>query len=243
MAGVDRDRRRLSFGPSAGTYDRYRPGYPPEAIAWLLGPEPRRVLDVGAGTGKLTRGLVDAGHEVVAVEPDAGMRAAFAAAVPGIEILEGSAEELPVPDGTFDAVTAGQAFHWFEARALPEIARVLRPGGLLGVVVNLRDTSEPWVAELARILRHPEADAEIETFGPLFGRVEEASFRHSMAIDVAALLGLVSSRSYTIVMPADERDAMLAEVETLGRRAAAASPDGELRLPYVTVCLRARRSS
>jgi SAM-dependent methyltransferase len=185
--------------------------------------------------------LLDAGHDVVAVEPDGGMREAFAAAMPGIEILEGSAEELPVPDGAFDAVTAGQAFHWFEERALPEFARALRPGGLLGVIFNLRDESEPWVAELARILRHPEADAEIETFGPLFGPVAEATFTHAQQIDVPGLLGLVSSRSYTIVMPADERAEMLAGVEALGRRAAAASTDGELRLPYVTVCLRAER--
>jgi SAM-dependent methyltransferase len=185
--------------------------------------------------------LLDAGHDVVAVEPDGGMREAFAAAMPGIEILEGSAEELPVPDGAFDAVTAGQALHWFEERALPEFARALRPGGLLGVIFNLRDESEPWVAELARILRHPEADAEIETFGPLFGPVAEATFTHAQQIDVPGLLGLVSSRSYTIVMPADERAEMLAGVEALGRRAAAASTDGELRLPYVTVCLRAER--
>jgi SAM-dependent methyltransferase len=240
---VDRDRRRLSFGPSAELYERYRPGYPPEAIAWLLGGSALRVLDVGAGTGKLTRALLEAGHEVVGVEPDPGMRAAFAARLPGIEVLEGAAEELPVADGSFDAVAAGQAFHWFDqARALPEIARVLPRGGLLGVIFNFRDESEPWVAELARILRHPEADADIRSFGPLFEPIEEASFRHTQSIDVPGLLGLVSSRSYAIVMPAEEREEMLAEVEALGQRVAASSPGGELRLPYVTAGLRARRA-
>ena len=91
------------------------PGYPPAAIAWLLGPSPLRVLDVGAGTGKLTRALLAAGHDVVAVEPDPGMRAAFAAALPETEILEGAAEELPVAAGSFDAVAAGQSFHWFDS--------------------------------------------------------------------------------------------------------------------------------
>jgi len=240
---VDVERRRLSFGPIADAYDRYRPDYPAEAIAWLLGSSPLRVLDVGAGTGKLTRALLAAGHEVVAVEPDAGMRAAFPAATPETEILEGSAEQLPVADGSFDAVTAGQAYHWFDrARALPELARVLRPGGPLAIAFNLRDVSEPWVAELARILRDPEADTEIDSFGPLFGKVERAIFKHAKLFDVPGLLGLVSSRSYTIVMPAEQREAMLAEVEQLGRRVAAAERSGRLRLPYVTVCLRARRA-
>jgi SAM-dependent methyltransferase len=243
MGAVDRDRRRLSFGPRADLYERYRPGYPPDAIAWLLGESALRVLDVGAGTGKLTRTLLAAGHEVVAVEPDPGMRAAFAAALPGVAILEGAAEELPVADGSFDACVAGQAFHWFDqARALPEIARVLRPGGLLGVIFNFRDESEPWVAELARLLRHPEADADIRSFGSLFGPIDEASFRHAQSIDVPGLLGLVSSRSYAIVMPAEAREEMLAEVEALGRRVAGSSPSGELRLPYVTTGLRARRA-
>jgi SAM-dependent methyltransferase len=241
---VDRERRRLSFGPSADAYERYRPGYPQDAVAWLLGDRPLHVLDVGAGTGKLTRTLLDAGHDVVAVEPDPGMRAAFAAGMPGIDVVEGAAEALPVADAAFDAVAAGQAFHWFDqSRALPEIARVLRPGGLLGVIFNFRDESEPWVAELARILRHPEADADLRSFGPLFGAIEEASFAHAQSIDIPALLGLVSSRSYAIVMPADEREAMLAQVEALGRRVAASSADGRLRLPYVTVCLRARRAA
>jgi len=248
MASVERDRRRLSFGPSADVYERYRPGYPEEAIAWLLGPSPLRVLDVGAGTGKLTRALLAAGHEVVAVEPDPGMRAAFAAALPETEILEGSAEELPIADGSFDAAAAGQSFHWFdESRALPEIARVLRPGGLLAVIFNLRDESEPWVAELGAILRGEDGTGNSGTdedvdLGPLFGSVDQAVVPHEQTVDVPGLVGLAATRSYTLVLPADQRATMLAEIEALATRAAAATPTGELRLPYVAVCRRARRA-
>jgi SAM-dependent methyltransferase len=247
MMGMDRDRRRLSFGPSAELYERYRPGYPPEAIAWLFGDSPLRVLDVGAGTGKLARVLLACGHVVVAVDPDPAMRAAFAAATPDTEILAGTAEVLPFADGSFDAVTAGQSFHWFdECRALPEIARVLRPGGLLAVVFNLRDESEPWVAELGRILRGQDGtgnsgtDAGVEDFGPLFGPVEHVAVPHVQKFDVPGLVGLAGTRSYALVLPPDERASMLAAVETLGRQVAAATPDGEIRLRYFAVCLRAR---
>ena len=247
MVGMDRDLRRLSFGPSADRYERYRPGYPPEAIAWLFGESRLRILDVGAGTGKLARVLLAAGHEVVAVDPDPAMRAAFAASTRDSEIVAGTAEELPFADASFDAVTAGQSFHWFdESRALPEIARVLRAGGLLAVVFNLRDESEPWVAELGRILRgrdgtgNSETDAEARDFGPLFGPVEQAAVPHVQTFDVPGLVGLAGTRSYALVLPPDERAAMLSEVESLGRRVAAATPGGRVRLPYFAVCLRAR---
>lgn len=247
---MDVERQRLSFGPSADVYERHRPDYPPAAIRWALGAEPLRVLDVGAGTGKLTRALLAAGHEVVAVEPDAQMRDAFAAAVAGVDVLCGSAEELPVADESFDAVAVGQAYHWFDtSRALPELARVLHPEGLLAVVWNRRDVSEPWVAELSRILvgpggrrGDPEAERAIESFGPLFTPPEQTTVTHVQPLHLEGLLGLVASRSYTIVLPDGERAAMLAEVAELGRRVAAAGPDGLLRLPYLTMCVRARRA-
>lgn len=250
MALVDAERQRLSFGPSAGIYDHHRPDYPPAAIAWLLGAAPLRVLDVGAGTGKLTRALLAAGYEVAAVEPDPQMRDAFAEAATGAEVLDGSAEALPVPDGSFDAVAVGQAYHWFDAsRALPEIARVLRTDGVLAVVWNRRDVSEPWVAELTRILvgpdgqrGDPETDRAIASFGPLFTPLEQTTVPHVQPLDLEGLLGLVSSRSYTVVLPPDERTAMLGEVEELGRRVAAQTPDELLRMPYLTMCVRARRT-
>lgn len=128
-----------SFGEQAGLYERARPDYPDAAVTWLVGAA-RRVADVGAGTGKLTRVLRRLGREVVAVEPDAAMRAELVAAVPGVEVLAGTGEALPLPDTSVDAVTFGQAWHWVDpAAGSIEAARVLRPGGVLGLVWNARD--------------------------------------------------------------------------------------------------------
>ena len=145
--------RAGSFDSAAGLYERGRPPYPPAALDWLLPPGARRVLDLGAGTGKLTRQLVARGLDVVAVEPLDGMRAELARAVPGARVLAGSAERIPLADGAVDAVLAAQAWHWVDpARAVPEVARVLAPGGTLGLVWNERDERESWVAELGRII-------------------------------------------------------------------------------------------
>ena len=149
------------FGAGAEAYEQGRPSYPPDLVAWLvdrlgLGPG-RRLADVAAGTGKLTRLLVPSGAEVVAVEPVAAMRTQLEAACPEVEVLDGTAEALPLGDGSVDAITVAQAFHWFEpAAALAEAARVLRPGGGLAVTFNERDTRESWVAELSRLIRWDE---------------------------------------------------------------------------------------
>ena len=141
------------FGNAAAAYERGRPSYPDHAVAYLaaelgLGPA-TRVLDLAAGTGKLTRLLVEGGADVVAVEPVAAMRTVLAEAVPGVPALEGTAEAIPLPDGSVDAVTVAQAFHWFDAgTALAEIHRVLRPGGGLGLIWNARGATSEWVAVL-----------------------------------------------------------------------------------------------
>jgi SAM-dependent methyltransferase len=247
MDEAARERRRCSFGPAAEEYERYRPGYPAEAVAWVAGNAPRRVLDLGAGTGKLTRVLVAAGHDVVAVEPDAAMREAFAALLPEVQALAGAAEALPLPDRSVDVVAAAQAFHWFDLdRALPEIARVLRPGGTFGVLANLRDESVPWVAELGAVLHGEDGTGyshegdEPESFGPLFRPVEQAEFRHVHEMDVEGLIGLAASRSYALTLPDDERLVLLAQVEALGAREARGT-EGRLALPYVTSCDRAAK--
>ncbi|HKA84838.1 MAG TPA: class I SAM-dependent methyltransferase [Acidimicrobiales bacterium] len=147
----------LGFDSNAAAYERSRPSYPAEAVAHVVGHggigPGRRVVDLAAGTGKLTRLLVPTGAEVVAVEPVAGMRRQLAVTLPGIEVLDGTAEDLPLPDDSADAVTVAQAFHWFDAPvALSEIRRVLRPGGHLFLVWNTRDRSYDWVRAFGDLL-------------------------------------------------------------------------------------------
>jgi len=237
----ERERRRTSFGAVAGAYERARPGYPREAVAWLTDGA-RAVLDLGAGTGKLTRGLLALGLEVVAVEPDAQMAARLREALPDARGAAGHAEGIPLPDAAVDAVVAGQAYHWFDPeRALPEIARVLRPGGRLGLVWNTRDERMPWVARLSGLLgaeaweRGPE---ESLAASGLFGAVEEARFEHAQELDAEGLRALVSSRSNVAIMAEAERGDLLAAVDALFAEEA---DGGRVTLPYVTQCFRTDR--
>jgi SAM-dependent methyltransferase len=147
------EKQRLSFGAAAQHYDRSRPSYPAAALSWALGEPPAQVVDLGAGTGLLTRTALAAGFDVIPVEPDLGMRDQLAAATPGTTPLAGSAESIPLPDGAADAVIAGQAYHWFDREAAhPEIARVLRLGGVFAPVWNYRDTSVAWAGALDEII-------------------------------------------------------------------------------------------
>jgi SAM-dependent methyltransferase len=237
--------QRTSFGPAAGLYDRIRPRYPVEAVRWLLGPEPVRVVDLGAGTGILTRQLVELGHEVTAVEPDAGMRARLASALPGVPALDGAAEAVPLPDHSVDAVVAGQAYHWFDRdRAHAEVARVLRPGGIFGPVWNVRDESVPWVRELSVLMEEcaerattlDERELGPDAFGPLFGPATRATFAFSVVHTADSLVDLMRSRSYYLAAPPDRRDAIDRAVRAL------VSTRTEFELPYVTYAYRARRS-
>ena len=237
--------RRLSFGATALHYDRYRPGYPPAAASWLVAvPAPARVLDLGAGTGRLARVLAELGHDVLAVEPDDGMRAVAEAALRG-RTASGTAERIPAPDGFFDAVVVAQAFHWFDPdRALPEIARVLRPGGHLGVIWNVRDESAGWSARLSELVggedrRTAEGRGRSPGFGPLFGREQSLVVDHEQELDAERLVGLASSWSYVALRP--DRDQVLAQV----RGIATGHPDlaGRERfaLRYTTRAFRAPR--
>src|SRR5256886_989687 len=144
--------RGLSFGPAADLYDQVRPSYPQQALVWALGEAPRKVVDLGAGTGILTRVVRALGHEVLPVEPDEAMRDRLVQGTPDTTPLAGTAEKIPLPAGAVDAVVAGQAYHWFDPEpAHREIARVLAHGGGFAPVWNVRDDSVPWVAELTRI--------------------------------------------------------------------------------------------
>jgi SAM-dependent methyltransferase len=237
------------FAAAADVYERARPSYPQDAVDWIVeraGLRPGRVVvDLAAGTGKLTRLLVPSGAEVVAVEPVPEMRAKLEEVVPGVSALYGTAERLPFADGSADVVTVAQAFHWFDhERALPEIARVLRPGGTLALVWNLRDESVPWVRRLGKLIGSerpgddPNKDAvEILERSGLFEGIETRTFRHWQEVGRDSLIGLVESRSYVAAMAERERAALLRQVGELydeyGR-----GHDG-MQLPYLTECYRA----
>ena len=234
-----------SFAGVADAYERARPGYPEEAVRWLTGDRPSDVVDLGAGTGKLTRVLAGLGHRVTAVEPLPEMRILLEQALPNVTALAGGAEALPLADASADVVACGQSFHWFDhAVALPEIARVLRPGGRLALVWNTRDELTPWVRRLSTLIGvesvgRSDADEPIAESG-LFGPVERATFPYVQRLDRDGLRDLVLSRSYCAKLTPPEREPVLAGVGQLYDEAAGA--DG-LLLPYVTECFRATLAS
>lgn len=231
-----------SFGAAATAYERGRPSYPDQAVGWLLPPGARRVADVGAGTGKLTRQLRARGLEVVAVEPLSEMRRQLARAVPGVPVVAGTAEAIPLPDQSADAVLLAQAWHWVDpARALPEVARVLRPRGQLGLVWNVRDEQVDWVAELGRIM-HSDGDPAYDrtpALGAPFRTPERFVTRWFASLTAPALLDLVASRSYVITRPAADRESIMTRVRRLLDTHPALAGGAEIRLPYITLCTRA----
>jgi SAM-dependent methyltransferase len=227
--------RSRNFGSIAELYERVRPGYPAEAVEWLLG-ESAVVADVGTGTGKLTDALLASGRDVTAVDPDPGMLAVLTAKHPGVPTVTGTAEQLPFADATFDAVTFGQSWHWVDPpRGSAEVARVLRPGGTLGLVWNIRDAREPWVAELADILDHRSADElMLAAGGPIVTEPltfdDAATFDWVSTIDVVTLVDLAATHGFVLTASDVERREMLDGVRALGERVA--GTDGVLRLPY-----------
>jgi len=250
--GVTTDETRraqaASFGAAAGEYERGRPPYPPEAIDWLLPAGAVQVLDLGAGTGKLTRQLAGSGLDVTAVEPSDGMREQLVRAVPGVRALASTAERIPLPDNSVDAVLVAQAWHWVDpAQAVPEVARVLRPGGRLGLIWNVRDERADWVAGLGAILRHSDGARVSGTVsaappvGPPFGPLERRDVEWVHHLSPDALIDMVLSRSYVITMPPAGREKLLNELRHLMRTHPALAGAAEIAMPYVTRCWRARR--
>ncbi|GLY95200.1 class I SAM-dependent methyltransferase [Actinoplanes sp. NBRC 103695] len=234
----DRAAHANSFGPAARTYERGRPGYPAEALDWLLPAGRPRVLDLGAGTGKLTRSLLDRDLNVTAVEPSPGMLEELRRVLPSVPSHQGSAERIPLPDASVDVVLVAQAWHWVDvAAATPEIARVLSPGGRLGILWNIRDETTEWVRRLGTVIGSAEEGRD-PTVGPPFGPVETASFPWTDRVSPEALLDLVASRSRVILLPPDERAALLAQVRQLVATHPALVGRTGFDLPYVTDCAR-----
>ncbi|MGH3510215.1 MAG: class I SAM-dependent methyltransferase [Nocardioidaceae bacterium] len=234
-------RHALSFGGVADAYDRARPSYPREAAIWLTGAPPLRVLELGAGTGKLTEQLAALGHVTAAIDPLPEMLAHLARRLPQVGAVLATAERIPVRSRSVDVVVSGQAFHWFDpALALPEIARVLRPGGRIALTWNLRDERIPWVRRLGELIgtqdHHSDPRAALAD-SALFDVVETEAFRHWQRLDRDGLRDLVASRSNIAVLDDVGRERVLRRVEALydeyGRGA-----DGML-LPYLTHCFRA----
>lgn len=250
--------RKQSFGDAVDAYDQTRPDYDLEAIAWCLEPAgeaPLRVVDVGAGTGKLTAVLLALGHEVVAVEPDEQMRGRLAEVLDvdeHLDVRDGTAEDLPLEDGSVDAVVAGQAWHWFDEDVVgAEFARVLRPGGVAAAVWNTRDEEVDWVRQWSERVEegaHPTGRKLVSaeggpSFGDDFADVEQAEFRHEQRLTREEVVLLAASRSYTISLPGGRREELLASVRDL----VDSHPDlvgrDLVTLPYVAECHRAVRST
>ena len=232
-----------SFELVADLYERARPEYPEEAVAWVasrlgLGSD-STIVDLGAGTGKLTRALVATGAQVIAVEPGDAMRGELERALPNVRALRGAAESIPLADGTIDCVAVGQAFHWFRhGEALPELHRVLRPGGGLALLWNSRDHAQPLQREISELIspfvppgRHGPAQwARGLEQGTFFTQPpEEAHFPWVQQLDAEDLAARIGSISFVAAASREKRaelDARLREV--------AARLGGVVDFPYVT---------
>jgi SAM-dependent methyltransferase len=254
---TDRETRRLSFGSVATDYDRYRPGPPPQALDWLIPPGAQAVLDLAAGTGAVTRELVGRARRVIAVEPDERMRAVLSARCPEAEVLAGRGEDIPLPDASVDAVVISAAWHWLDPeQAVPEITRVLRVGGVLGVIYVQRDMRVPWVAEFNQLREaggrpdgsrpdgsrpdgaRPGRRREV-TFpaGTPMSAVEEHSVEYSLPMTKDELFGLLGTYSQVITLDPGRREIFSGRVRAFLDR----QPWDQTDLPLICRCLRSTR--
>lgn len=231
-----------SFGNAAADYDKGRPTYPLDAVRWLVPDEASAVADIGAGTGKLTAVLAALGHAVIAVDPDPAMLATLSAALPTADVREGSAEALPLEDGSVDAVVFGQAWHWVDpVQASLEAARVLKPGGTLGLVWNIRDDRTPWVARLTAVMRGSKAEDLIAQGGPRvaapFAGLETRVDHWSSPRTADAIRSMVRSRSYYITGTDEYRSQVDTDLEELIGDLGLVNGE-TIEMPYVTYSYR-----
>ncbi len=241
--------RARAFGAVAETYARVRPGYPSEAVTWLLTEGASRVLDVGAGTGALSRTLVSLGLDVVAVEPDPQMRRVLSEQVSGIDVREGRAEELPLDTADVDAVLGGQMWHWVDPdTAAAEVARVLRPGGTLGLLWNLRDERSTWMAALGALIRGDDRTGArnrrvaLPSGSPFEGGAVR-QFSWNQELTPSDVIDLVATRSKILVLDDRDRQAVLDQVAELVRTHPDLARKSVIEVPYVTSCFRAVRQA
>lgn len=243
------DEQATSFGVQAHSYEVGRPEYPFAAVAWMLDALPhgsRRIADVGAGTGKLTRTLLGAPDaEVVAVDPDPEMLATLRTAVPGVPAFVGTAERLPLPDDSVDAVVLGQAWHWVEpVAASAEIGRVVRSGGVLGLIWNIRDERVDWVRRLTEIMHGSNAEIMLAAGDPVvaapFGPLAQQRWEWVRPITRELLHTMASSRSYVITASDDEKARIRRDMDALFD-GLGLHGDDTIDLPYVTRAFRAVR--
>lgn len=242
-----------SFGAAADDYEAARPDYPFEAVAWMLERLPhgsRRVADVGAGTGKLTRVLAKAPDaEVIAIDPDSAMLDTLRASVPGVPTFLGTAERLPVPDASLDAVVLGQAWHWVDpVVASAEIGRAVRSGGTLGLIWNIRDERTEWVRRLTEVMHSSSAENMVNgptSGGPQiaapFGEIEVERWDWIRPMTRAQLHRMADSRSYLITASEAERGSIHNEMDALFDEFELGE-DTTIDLPYVTTAFRALRA-
>lgn len=259
MDASTRERLGAAFDRAASSYAVSRPGYPEAAVDWLLDPDAGTraaagtnatggVLDLGAGSGSLTHQLAARVRRVVAAEPSLNLLRELSLEPPSSGMVQAAAEQLPFDAGVFDVVTVATAFHWFDSdRALPEIARVLREGGGLGLIWNVRSRTEPWTRALSALLRSVRpaslsgdwgaGSAQALDDSPWFAPPSYAEFPHGQRLGRSALMELVGSRSYVIALDEPQRVSLLAEVGDLFDITAGKALT--LDLPYTSRCWRA----
>jgi ubiquinone/menaquinone biosynthesis C-methylase UbiE len=236
--------RRIAFGRAVSLYDQSRPRYLDEAVDWALPRNARRVLDLGAGTGKLTLSLIERNLDVVAIDPSASMLIQVIRSLPGVSVVQAAAEKIPVAAATIDTVTVGAAFHWFERPAADaEIARVLRPSGAIALLWNPVDPAHPLYEPFAHAravlgLLEPEFDASTELDRRWFTPTERAQFAHSDKMPVDRFAEQFQSRSYVISAPEPLRADLIRHAYRTARAHAAGD---QVEVGYLTTALRATR--